>query len=234
MRAARLLDMLLVLQRRGRMTAGALAATLEVSERTVLRDVEALGEAGVPIFTTRGAGGGIELVDGFQTNLTGLTTDEAVCLFLVGQPRVAHRLGLAVPTGSARNKLLNAMAPALAAEADGLSSWFVHDPDPWSGNRIPHGELRRIARSVQLHRAIELTIGAGAPVTVRPLGLVLKAGSWQLVVARPADDAGPADEDGIEVLELDQLRATRLTTRHFAPPADFDLTAFWTRHTARV
>ncbi|MBK5332446.1 MAG: HTH domain-containing protein, partial [Ilumatobacteraceae bacterium] len=88
MRAARVLDMLLVLQRRGRLTAMQLADALEVSERTVLRDVEALGEAGVPIFTVQGAGGGIELMDGFQTHLTGLTTDEASSLFLVGQPHV--------------------------------------------------------------------------------------------------------------------------------------------------
>jgi len=104
MRAARVLDMLLVLQRRGRMTARELADTLEVSERTVLRDVEALSEAGAPIFTARGAGGGIELLDGFETRLTGLTTDEARCLLLVGQPQVAHRLGLGAPTLTVRNK----------------------------------------------------------------------------------------------------------------------------------
>lgn len=149
MRAARLLDMLLLLQHRGRTTCRQLAETLEVSERTVLRDVEALSEAGVPIFTTRGAGGGVELVDGFQTHLTGLTADEALCLFLVGQPQVAHRLGLGAPALTARNKLLNSLAPALAEEADRLSTWFVHDPDPWAGNRIPHGELRRIATCIR-------------------------------------------------------------------------------------
>ena len=97
-------------------------------------------------------------MDGFQTRLTGLTPDEARCLFLVGQPQVAHRLGLGAPTRSARNKLLNAIAPALADSADDLSTWFVHDPDPWTGNRIPHGELRRLARSVQQRRTIELTL----------------------------------------------------------------------------
>ncbi len=224
MRAARVLDMLLVLQRRGRVTARELAATLEVSVRTVLRDVEALSEAGVPIFTTRGAGGGIELMDGFQTHLTGLSTDEALCLFLVGQPQVAHRLGLGAPAVTARNKLLNAIAPALAEEADRLSTWFVHDPDPWTGNRIPHGELRRLARSVHRRRLVELTIAHEPTITVRPLGLVLKAGSWQLIVW---------GKDGVEVVCIDELRATRLTKQIFTPPTDFDLTEFWMLQTAR-
>ena len=221
MRAARVLDMLLLLQRRGRLTAKDLAGTLEVSERTILRDVEALSEAGVPIFTTRGAGGGIELMDGFETHLTGLSTDEARCLLLVGQPLVAHRLGLGAPTRTARNKLFTAIAPALAEEADGLSTWFLHDPDPTTGNHIPHGELRRLARSIQQRRKVELTIAHRPTVTVRPVGLVLKAGSWLLVVA---------GNDTIEVVCIDQLRATRLTNHAFTPPPDFDLTDFWRRY----
>lgn len=223
MRAARVLDMLLMLQRRGRRTATELAEALEVSERTILRDVEALSEAGVPIFTVQGFGGGIELMDGFQTHLTGLTTDEARCLLLVGQPHVAHRLGLGAPTRTARNKLLAAVPPALAEEADGLSSWFLHDPDPWAGNHVAHGELRRLARSVQLHRRIELTIALEPTITVRPLGLVLKAGSWHLVVA---------GRDTIVVICIDELRATRMTNQVFAPPLGFDLTEFWKRHSS--
>lgn len=223
MRAARALDMVLVLQRGGRRTAHELAEALEVSERTILRDVEVLSEAGVPIFTVRGAGGGIELLDGFQTHLTGLTTDEARCLLLVGQPHVAHRLGLGAPTRTASNKLLAAVSPALAEEADGLSRWFLHDPDPWTGNRIPHGELRRLARSVQLRRRVELTIAHERTATVRPLGLVLKAGSWHLVVD---------GHNSINVICVDELRATRLTNQMFTPPAGFDLTDFWKRHTS--
>jgi predicted DNA-binding transcriptional regulator YafY len=223
MRAARVLDMLLILQRRGRMTAPELARALEVSERTILRDVEALGQAGVPIFTTRGLGGGIELVEGFQTHLTGLTTDEASCLLLVGQPHVAHRLGLGAPTRTARNKLLNAIGPVLSEEADSVSTWFLHDPDPWSGNRVPHGELRRIARSIRQRRKIELAFADEQPVTFRPLGLVLKQGSWNLV----------SHGDGrIDVTCLDNLRATRLTNQAFVSPPDFDLGEFWRGHVA--
>ena len=215
--------MLLVLQRRGRLTARELGAALEVSERTILRDVDALGEAGVPIYTIRGAGGGIELLEGFETRLTGLTTEEAECLYLVGQPQVAHRLGLGAPTRSARNKLGNAIPAASADQADNLSSWFLHDPDPWTGYLIPHGEMRRIARAIRERRRIELLLGGDRPITVEPLGLVLKAGSWHLVVT-----AGTARS----VICLDELRATRLTTQPFEPPAGFCLGDFWAAHTA--
>jgi predicted DNA-binding transcriptional regulator YafY len=219
MRAARLLNMLLILQRRGRMTADQLAGTLEVSRRTVLRDVEALSEAGVPVYTTRGAAGGIQLLDGFQTHLTGLSTDEALCLYLVGQPQLAHRLGLAAPSRSARDKLLSALSPAAADQAEQLTGWLLHDPDPWVPTGIPHGELRRLLHSIRQRRQIELAFADAPPATVQPLGLVLKAGSWHLVVVDAA----------VTVIGIDTLRATRLTSRRFHPPAGFDLAEFWAR-----
>jgi predicted DNA-binding transcriptional regulator YafY len=218
MRAARVLEMLLVLQRSGRTTAQALSERLEVSERTILRDVEALGSAGVPIFTTRGSNGGIELMDGFQTHLTGLTTDESACLFLIGQPLIAHRLGLGAPARSARIKLINALPAALGEEANRLGAWFLNDPDPERGNRIPHGELRRIVRAINQRREIELTIENNPTIRMRPLGLVLKAGSWNLVVSGKFQ---------AEVICIDDLRSTRLTTQSFAPPANFDLQQTW-------
>lgn len=217
--------MLLLLQHHGRQTARTLAETLEVSERTVLRDVEALSEAGVPIYTVRGGRGGIELLDGFRTRLTGFTPEEASCLHLVGQPQVAHRLGLAAPTRTARNKLLGALTPHQAGEADHLATWFVHDPDPWTGHRVPHGELRRLVRCIEEHREVELAFADPPPGVACPLGLVLKAGAWHLVHV-------PVPGDRVEVRCLDDLRATRITDRRFGPPRDFDLTGFWERYTA--
>jgi predicted DNA-binding transcriptional regulator YafY len=224
MRAARVLDMLLLLQRRGRTTARELAEALDVSERTILRDVDTLSEAGVPIVTERGAGGGIELMDGFQTRLTGLTLDEAVCLFLIGQPAVAHRLGLGVPTRTTRNKLLGAIPSPLAAEAEQLATWFLHDPDPATGNHIPHGELRRLTLCIHRCRKVDVTLGRAPAVTVRPIALVLKAGSWHLIVA---GDEGP------EVMCIDQLRATRLTSQPFLRPPGFSLGEFWYGRTGK-
>jgi predicted DNA-binding transcriptional regulator YafY len=217
MRAARILNMLLVLQHRGRTTAAALSTELEVSERTVLRDVAALGEAGVPIYTVQGHDGGIELLDGFETRLTGMELEEASALFLAGQPEVAHRLGLGVPARTARQKLVSALSPAAAMQAEHLSNWFIHDPDPWAGNPIPHGELRRIADCIERQRWIELTLDA-TTMTFAPYGLVLKAGEWFAV-----GSAG----DEIVVQSLLALRATRITRRDFARPADFDLAELW-------
>lgn len=217
--------MLLVLQRRGLLTARELARELEVSERTVLRDVEALSEAGVPIYTRRGSGGGIELMDGFQTRLTALTVAEAQALWLVGQPQVAHRLGLAAATRGARDKLSSAVPAGLVAHVDRLQDWFLHDPDPWDGHRIPHGELGRLARAVAEHRRTELYLGGPAhmtarPLVVEPLGLVLKAGSWHLVVV---------GQERPRVVCIDDLRATRLTAGRFSPPP-FSLAEVWAGH----
>ena len=214
--------MLLVLQRGGRTTALALAERLEVSQRTILRDVEALGEAGVPIVASRGSKGGIELLHGFQTHLNGLTADEAACLYLVGQPLVADQLGLGVATRSARHKLLNALPDALGEEAERLETWFFNDPDP--GNQISKEVLRRIVECVRQHREIEITLGDGPAQRVRPLGLVMRAGSWNLAIS---------GTDGTDFVCIDDVRATRRTSHTFLPPANFDLQDAWRRRRAR-
>jgi predicted DNA-binding transcriptional regulator YafY len=221
MRAARVLDMLLVLERSGKTTARALAQRMEVSQRTILRDVEALSEAGVPIIATRGSRGGIELLHGFKTHLTALTAEEAACLYLIGQPLVAERLGLAAPTRNARNKLLNALSYGLAEQANLFGNWFLHDPEPQGGSRIPSGELRRLVSCIRERRAVEITLGVGTTRKVHPLGLVLNAGSWIVAVS---------GTDGPEFVCIDDLRSTRLTNQRFVPPEEFDVGPVWTRH----
>ena len=212
--------MLLTLQRRGRLTAAELAAELEVSPRTILRDVDALSSAGVPIFTVQGVGGGIELVDHFRTRLTALTSDEAAALLLAGQPVVADHLGRGAAAAAARRKLLDALPDGQRAEAEAIDGWFLHDPFGRSGRTLPYGELRRLGSAVERSIEVEISLGDGPPRPVRPLGVVLDAGSWLLVVS---------SDDGPQLVCIDDLRGLRLTRHTFTRPDDFDLPDTWRR-----
>ena len=213
--------MLLVLQRRGRVTASALAAELEVSPRTILRDVEALSAAGVPVFTTQGVHGGIELLGGFRTELTGLTDDEAAALLLAGQPAVATALGLGGASGAARRKLTEALHPGRRALVDGLDDWLLVEPTPVP---VALGRLlTRLRTAIERHAITELHRGETA-TSVAPLGLVVDGGRWWLVAGGAG--AAPGDVRRHDVARVDAVRITR---GRFERPAGFDLAQVWRR-----
>ncbi len=197
------------------MTATELADEFEVSPRTILRDVEALSEAGVPIFTTQGVGGGIELLDGFRTELTGLADDEAAALFLTGQPAIAALFDRAADAAGARRKLLESLTPDRRRLAERLDDLFIHDPGP---EQPPGRELARLFGAADRMVEVELHFGDVRHVRARPAGLVLHAGTWWLVCL----DRAPVPLAG--------LTGTRLTQRRFPRPPDFDLAAAWQRH----
>src|SRR5215212_2653307 len=127
-RASRLVSILLHLQSRGQLTAAELAEELEVSERTIYRDLFELGAAGVPIYGARGKGGGYRLLDGYRTNLTGLTAEEAGALLISGAPGPAAELGLGSLLAATRLKLLAAVPPALRETATRAEGRFYLDP----------------------------------------------------------------------------------------------------------
>ncbi|CAM5330213.1 hypothetical protein SALBM217S_00326 [Streptomyces griseoloalbus] len=142
MRADRLLTLLLLLQNRGRMTAPQLAAELEVSVRTVYRDVEALGASGVPVRTERGPQGGFRLVEGYRTRLTGLTDAEAGSLVLAGLPGPAGELGLGAVLASAQLKVEAALPDGLADQARRVRERFHLDAPAWLPDADPVPHLR--------------------------------------------------------------------------------------------
>ena len=203
------------------MTAASLATELEVSERTIHRDVEALSAAGVPIYAERGPHGGIQLVDGYRTRLTGLTGDEAEALFLSGLPGPAAELGLGTVVAAARLKVLAALPSELRARASRLVERFHLDAAAWFHASEPVPHLSVLADAVWEARRV--TVGyrrAGGEVDriLDPLGLVLKAGVWYLV----------ASSDGqVRTYRISRFSRVSASDRTFERPASFDLAAHW-------
>jgi predicted DNA-binding transcriptional regulator YafY len=222
-RASRLVSLLLLLQHRGRLTAAELAVALEVSVRTIYRDLEALGAAGVPVYTESGRNGGCQLIDGYRTRLTGLTAREAEALFATGMSGPVGELGLGTVLGAAQLKLLAALPKELADRAVSARQRFHFDAPTWfrASRNEPH--LATLAAAVWDDRRIVVRYrhpgsDDAAPRNLEPLGLVCKAGVWYLVARR----------DG----ELRTYRASRVhevstLDEQFERPADFDLAAFW-------
>jgi predicted DNA-binding transcriptional regulator YafY len=170
------------------MTAGRLAGQFEVSVRTIYRDVDHLSEAGVPVYSDRGRSGGFRLLDGFRSQLSGLTQPEAETLFFAGLPGPATELGLAELLASARIKLLAAM-PA-GAQTERLSARFHLDPLGWFRASENSALLPAIARATWSERSLDIRYRNSGRIVERricPLGLVLKGGIWYLVAQRGGD-----------------------------------------------
>jgi predicted DNA-binding transcriptional regulator YafY len=223
MRASRLLSLLLLLQTRGRMTAPELAAELEVSVRTVYRDVEALSAAGVPVYADRGPAGGYQLLDGYRTRLNGLTAEEASSLFLAGLPGPAAELGMAELAANAELKLLAALPPEPRSHASRMRERFLLDVPGWyrASDDVPH--LSEVSEAVWEQRPLHMTYRRWGRQEVdriiHPYGLVLKGGSWYLVAAPP--DGSPRTYRVARILTLETLPG------RFTRPEGFDLGGFW-------
>lgn len=230
MRAGRLLSVLMLLQARGRLTAQAIAEEMEVSTRTILRDLDHLSAAGVPVWADRGRNGGFQLRQGWSTRLTGLTEPEAQALFLAGLPGPAAELGLGDAVASARLKVLAALPADWRSDAQRVSSRLHVDPIDWfrAGARSEH--LAAVAEAVWKARRIAMRYESWSGIRdreVEPLGLVLKAGVWYMV-ARPG-----RKEEEPRIFRLSHIHALTPLTQTFEHPADFDLAAYWSVSTRR-
>ena len=227
MRADRLLSILLLLQVHRRLTARDLAKRLEVSERTIHRDMEALSMAGVPVVAGRGTGGGWGLLEAYRTNLTGLNEAEIQAVFLSGPPRLLADLGLDKAAQAALIKLLAALPALSRRNAEEIRQRIYVDAAGWRqpGETIPF--LPRLQEAIWLERKLRLSYrrgGDGAAVerVVEPLGLVAKGSVWYLVAAV---------EGEFRSYRVSRVQDATLTDEPFTRPRDFDLAAHWEQST---
>jgi predicted DNA-binding transcriptional regulator YafY len=242
MRADRLVSIVLLLQVNRRLTSDALAQRLEVSARTVMRDMDALCAAGVPIVAGRGPGGGWSLDPGWRTNLTGLDAAEVNAVFLAQPPRVLADLGLAGAAERATVKLL-ASLPAVQRDRAALMRERLHvDLAGWSGQRDDPAWLPLVQEAVWQDRRLSIRYrplsGEGGERTVDPLGLVAKGSAWYLVArsvgARHAVPLPGAGGDEMRTYRVSRIEEARLLDERVERPADFDLAAHWKRSSASL
>ena len=203
MRASRLVELLLLLQERREATAAALAAELEVSVRTIYRDVAALQGAGVPLWTEAGPGGGIRLLDGWTGRLDGIAVDEAGALFLAGS--------------IAQAKVLSTLPRELRSRAGRIRERFHVDAPDWFTADEPVPHLDVVADGVWTGRRLDV-VYAGKERRLDPLGLVLKAGRWYLVAAHRGHPA---------TWRIGRIESASVRDEPAERPADFDLATWW-------
>ncbi len=225
MRADRLLSILLLLQVHRRLPARDLAARLEVSERTIHRDMDALSAAGVPVYAQRGAGGGWALTEGYRTNATGLTEAEIRVLFLARPARLLSDLGLGAASAAGSIKLLAALPSVHRRGAEDVRQRIHIDVTGWhpgEADAVPH--LPSLQDAVWAERRVCLTYHSqGEHATERrvdPLGLVAKGSTWYLMAAVEGD---------MRTYRVSRVAAVRITDEPFNRPADFDLAEAWER-----
>ncbi len=223
MRADRLIALLMLLQTRGRMTAAALAAELEVTERTIYRDLTALSASGIPVYSERGPGGGIGLVEEYRTTLTGLTPDEARALFMTSVPAPLAQLGVGQELKTALLKLSAALPESRRSE-ESRTRQRIHLDSTWwfqSDEAVPC--LEAIRQAAWQDRRLRLTVrldffNATIEQEVEPYGLVAKASIWYLVHGRSG---------GIRVTRVSHIVRAEMLAGSFSRPDGFDLPAFW-------
>ncbi len=228
MKADRLISLLLLLQSGNRRTARLLAEALEVSERTIYRDVDALSAAGVPVYTERGVDGGISLSDGYRRALTNFNEDEIRSLFVSGASPLAD-LGLSGGLDRALEKLRGGLGDVQRRAAEKARSRVHLDQRRWYQGEPPRELLTTLRRAVWDDRRVRLRYeDRKRNVTTRtidPFGLVAKAGVWYLI----------ARSDGeMRSFRAERIRSADELMEHFERPADFDLERYWSESTAAL
>lgn len=228
MRADRLISIVLLLQANGRMTAENLATRLEVSQRTILRDMDALSSAGVPVVAERGSGGGWRLIGGYETKLTGLTPAEIRSLFLARPPALLAELGLKEAADAAWLKLRAALPVGVREQAEFVRQRLLIDSRNWRDATESLTSLPVILESLWSERRLkflyEKADGESSHREVEPLGLVARGNRWYLVASK-------GDEQ--RTYRVSRIRAAEILDERCNRPKEFDLAAHWEASTNR-
>ncbi|MDQ6885469.1 MAG: WYL domain-containing protein [Candidatus Dormibacteraeota bacterium] len=230
MRADRLLSILLLLQAHGRMSAKTIAERLEVSERTVYRDIDALSAAGIPVYTERGRQGGCALLPGYRTDVSGLSALEARALFVFAGGGTLKELGLDHDLKQALRKLMASLAEAQRSGAIQAQQRIVVEPRGWMRQAEPVPHLAAVQEAVWGERRLEVTYrrsGASAArrLSLDPYGLVAKAGIWYLIAA---EDGEP------HLYRVSRIESVTSIDEPARRPAGLDLDALWQELRRRV
>lgn len=223
MRADRLLSMLLTLQAKRRVTAADLAVQLEVSERTIYRDVDALSFAGIPIYTQAGPNGGVFLDEGYRTALTSFTQSEIQTLILGGDHPQLQDLGLAHISEQTLLKLLAALPSAQRDEAERMRQRFYIDLVDWFQFEEPDDHIPMLQQAIWEDYEIQFTYqrrdGSVSNRLLQPYGLVAKGQRWYLV--------GSEDQNEMKTFRISRILDLERCENRFERRSDFDLVSYW-------
>lgn len=229
MRADRLLNLLILLQNRGKMSSRQLAELLEVSERTIVRDIEALSAAGIPVYAERGSRGGWVLADSYRTNLTGMRPEEIVSLLLTNHNELLKDLGIQGDFQAAYQKLLAAAPAPIRQDAELIRERLHIDGAGWHASEEAFPWLSAVQEAVWAQRKLRIRYRKEEGITERiihPLGLVAKRNVWYVAAEQEPDGE-------LRTFRISRLEEASLLDETFMRPEGFDLAAYWEQSTTR-
>ncbi|WP_018708832.1 helix-turn-helix transcriptional regulator [Siminovitchia fordii] len=222
MRADRLMNIMILLQNRGKMTAKELANELEVSDRTILRDMDALSNAGIPIVSDRGKEGGWRLLDNFRSKLSGLNIDDIKSLFLFPSGKLLEDLGLNIQALDTRQKLLAAIPGTFRDEAQAIWERIHIDSSTWRQSKEKVHALKTVQQAVweskKLKIFYEQADGEQKERLIEPLGLVAKGNRWYLVASRNGE---------LRNYRVSRIHTAKVEDETFKRPLNFNLADYW-------